>query len=117
NIGSSVKGPGTTGRRADRDICTVPRFTTAGRTRSATWTNADWSASAVVKGAGADRDEALTDFAHNAWTSNPTATHRRSVTARKPARAVRGVIDKSTAVASNAVGFYGSRHASATNDI
>src|SRR5512134_4091478 len=83
------------GRRALRDTCTVPRFTTAGRTRSATWTKADCSASAVLMGDGVGAG-ACVRADHQTWAAKPAATQEIRASTRTPTRAVRGVMKSST---------------------
>src|SRR5258706_11061002 len=96
--GETATAPARAGLRGARDICTVPRLTTAGRTRSATCTNAVCRASAALTGVDDGGVTELEDLVHNAWTSNPTPRHRTSVAARKPARALRGVMARQQSV-------------------
>src|SRR5437773_10331905 len=91
--GSSENGPGVAGGRRDLATCTVPMWTTAGRTRSATLTNADWRASAVLV-TGPARTGTIWDWVNStARIQKPAPTKAKIALTTTATRPVLGTIE------------------------
>jgi len=86
--GSSAFGPGIMGGRRPRATWSVPMWTTAGRTRSATLTKAAWRASAVAIGAGVVARAAPAARVNMAYRANPAPAKAKRIEAARAARTV-----------------------------
>src|SRR5205814_9981147 len=91
NAGSSANGPSVGGRR-NRATWTVPIWTTAGRTRSATLTKADCRASAVLAGPSGPDPPAGGGAVRSAWSQKPPPRKAKRALARRTVRALLGAI-------------------------